>query len=62
MAKLLFPADGYLFDTHTDVQNTFIEKIHTEGTSSALKWIKVTQKDIDLRAECLSDTEISPPE
>ena len=35
-----FPPDGYVFDTHTDVQNDFIEKIEEEGIDSAIKWLK----------------------
>ena len=47
MAKILFPEEGYIFDTHTDLQNTFIEKIHTEGTARALDWLKEEKKDIE---------------
>ena len=47
MAKLLFPEDGYLFDTHTDLQNTFIKKIHTEGTASALEWMRIVKNGIE---------------
>ena len=30
MAKLISPVNGFVFDTHTDLQNTFIEKIRTD--------------------------------
>ena len=34
-----FPVDGFVFDTHTDIQNGFIKRIHTEGTACALEWL-----------------------
>ena len=39
MANLIFPENGYIFDTHTDKQNTFITKIHKEGTEKAIEWM-----------------------
>lgn len=39
MVRLLFPEDGYFFDTHTDIQNTFIDLIHMQGTDAALAWL-----------------------
>lgn len=38
--KLIYPPDNFLFDTHTDVQNEFIEKIETLGIDDAIKWLK----------------------
>lgn len=38
--KLLFPPKGYVFDTHTKVQNEFIEKIEKGGIDSAIEWLK----------------------
>ena len=36
---LLFPPDGAVVDTHTALQNSFIEKIRTLGTEAALAWL-----------------------
>ncbi len=47
MARLISPADGFVFDTHTDLQNTFIEKIHTEGTDAALDWLLGVKNDTE---------------
>lgn len=48
MASLIFPEDGYVFDTHTDIQNTFIEKIRTEGTDAALEWLLTVKNNVEL--------------
>ncbi len=39
MAKLNYPENDFIFDTHTDIQNTFINKIHEEGTEKAIDWL-----------------------
>ena len=39
MCKPIFPPEGYLFDTHTDVQNGFIKRIRLCGTENANEWI-----------------------
>ena len=39
MIELISPHDGFVFDTHTDVQNEFINRIHTDGINSALEWL-----------------------
>lgn len=33
------PNNGFLFDTHTDIQNEFIKRIQIDGTESALEWL-----------------------
>ena len=38
--KLIFPTSGYVFDTHTDIQNSFIERIEQDGIEEATKWLK----------------------
>ncbi len=45
MANLIFPEEGYLFDTHTELQNTFIELIRKHGTAKALDWLKTAKED-----------------
>ncbi|MBQ8746403.1 MAG: tyrosine-protein phosphatase [Clostridia bacterium] len=47
MVRLISPEDGYLFDTHTDIQNTFIEKIHADGTDAALDWLLTVKNDTE---------------
>ena len=37
---------GFVFDTHTDVQNEFIERIKSYGTEKALQWPE-TVKDTE---------------
>lgn len=39
MVKLLFPTEGYVFDTHTPVQNEFISRINKSNTEDALEWL-----------------------
>ncbi|MBQ8746404.1 MAG: tyrosine-protein phosphatase [Clostridia bacterium] len=51
MVRLISPEDGYLFDTHTDLQNTFIKKIHTDGTDEAH----------DFLTSCKNGAELSYP-
>ena len=38
--KLVFPPKGYVFDTHTTVQNEFTEIIENNGIDFAIKWLK----------------------
>ncbi len=40
MAVLLYPENGFLFDTHTEVQNEFIRRIADDGITEALKWLE----------------------
>lgn len=47
MARLISPEDGFVFDTHTDIQNTFIQKIHAEGIDAALEWLLGVKNDIE---------------
>ena len=42
--ELLFPPCGYVFDTHTDIQNKFIEKIEKYNTDVAIEWLKTVKK------------------
>ena len=44
---LLFPTDGYTFDTHTDIQNGFIEKVTDEGIDEALVWLEGVKNDTE---------------
>ncbi|MBQ8295954.1 MAG: hypothetical protein IJX87_05935 [Clostridia bacterium] len=39
MVKLVFPKDETLFDTHTNVQNTFIREVGENGIESTLEWL-----------------------
>ena len=39
MSMLLFPPEGYVFDTHTPVQNEFIDRINKSNTEDALEWL-----------------------
>lgn len=43
MIKLLFPPNGLVFDTYTDIQNDFVEKIYKDGTEKALDWLKAVK-------------------
>lgn len=43
MCKLIFPHDNYIFDTHTQIQNKFIDKINNCGTDEALEWLKTVK-------------------
>jgi len=47
MANAIFPQDGFIFDTHTDIQNTFIEKIHTQSIEAALDWLRTVKNDTE---------------
>ena len=38
--KHMFPENGYVFDTHTPLQNEFIQRVETDGIDSAVKWLK----------------------
>lgn len=44
MTELVFPEDGYVFDTNTPIQKKFINKIHTDGTENALEWLATVKK------------------
>ena len=41
--ELIFPPCGYVFDTHTDIQNRFIEKIEKCNTDVAIEWLKTVK-------------------
>lgn len=45
--KIICPEDGYLFDTHTEIQNEYIERIEKNGTENAIKWLKELDNDED---------------
>lgn len=45
---LLFPVNGYTFDTHTEIQNKFIEKINKYGTNNAIEWLLSFKKGQEL--------------
>ncbi|MBR5554158.1 MAG: tyrosine-protein phosphatase [Clostridia bacterium] len=38
--NILYPTEGFVFDTHTDMQNEFIEKIRNHGIDDALNWLE----------------------
>lgn len=40
MAKLLQPEDGFLFNPHTSLQEAFIDRIHRDGITDALQWLR----------------------
>ncbi len=48
MARLLSPENGFVFDTHTDIQNTFLQKIRDDGIDAALDWLLTVKTDIEL--------------
>ena len=39
MSKPFYPENGAVINTHTPIQNTFIDMIHTHGTEAALEWL-----------------------
>lgn len=43
-----YPVNGFVFDTHTDIQNEFIKRIQAEGTECALEWLETVKN----RQEC----------
>ena len=45
MVSPFFPPDGFLFDTHTPLQNEFLDRIHTTSTEEALVWLKPAKHD-----------------
>lgn len=45
--ELVFPPCGYVFDTHTPIQNEFIEKIEKEKIDNAVEWLQ-TVKDSEM--------------
>lgn len=47
MAKLLFPADGFLFDPHTPVQREFIRRIGETGINAALRWLRTVKNSTE---------------
>lgn len=48
MVKLLFPTEGYIFDTHTSVQNEFIDRINKSNTEDALEWLLPVKNDCEI--------------
>lgn len=36
----IYPPEGFVFDTHTDIQNEFVEKINLCGIEDALIWLE----------------------
>lgn len=47
MVKLEFPVNGATVDTHTNIPKTFIEKIRTLGTTSALDWFAEEKRGLE---------------
>ena len=45
MLKLIFPKPNTVINTHTAIQDEFIEKIHKIGTNSALEWLLPVKDD-----------------
>ena len=45
---LVCPVNGYTFDTHTEIQNKFIEKINKYGINNAIEWLLGFKKDQEL--------------
>lgn len=48
MTGFSFRESDCIFDTHTKIQNTFIEKIHTDGTEAALEWLSGIKGNTEL--------------
>lgn len=44
----IYPTDGYIFDTHTDVQREFIQRIKDFSTENALSWLSKVKNDREL--------------
>jgi len=47
MTKYIFPPEGYTFNTHTVLQDTFIRTIRENGTDQALEWLTTVKKDTE---------------
>ena len=47
MIKLLSPENNAVIDTHTDLQNTFIDTIYAQGTDKALEWLLPRKNNIE---------------
>jgi len=47
MTKPIFPSDGYLFNTHTAIQDNFIRIIHEQGIDTALDWLTTVKNDTE---------------
>ena len=45
--KLIYPPEGFVFDTHTHMQNEFIEKITSVGIDDALKWLEGVKGNLE---------------
>ena len=45
MITLISPENGFVFDTHTDIQNGFISRIENEGIENALVWLSGVKDD-----------------
>ena len=43
--KLIYPPNGYTFDTHTDIQNEFINNVLNNGTDFAVKQLEAVKCD-----------------
>ena len=41
----VYPPEGFVFDTHTNIQNEFIEKITLSGIDNALTWLGSVKDD-----------------
>ena len=44
MIKLIYPEDGAILNTHTDLQDGFISRVRGEGIEMALEWL-MSQKN-----------------
>lgn len=47
MSNLVFPPEGFVFDTHTSVQNEFIKRINFSGIDDALLWLETVKGDTE---------------
>ena len=45
MIKLIYPEDGAILNTHTDLQDGFISRVRGEGIEMALEWL-MSQKNV----------------
>ena len=43
VGSTIYPKDNLIVDTHTDIQNSFIEKIRSEGIDAACDWLNTVK-------------------
>lgn len=48
MKKGFSPDEGAIVDTHTELQDEFIDRIHAHGTTAALEWLLPYKTEVEL--------------